>query len=156
MRWIMNEVCEHFFFKYLNIKKSNNGSFFKVGASVLGATISQHHVPFNIIILFNIIIQIIFIMLTTLMERRAKYWWAGIWRWIARYLRRYLFLSPPSMCHLSSMDLIPHMSDLWKRDGKLVCKDLKFTRHSCCWMGLSERTWCSRRNISKCTVERRF
>ncbi len=31
-------------------------------------------------LIFNITIQIISVTLTTLMERRAKFWWAGIWR----------------------------------------------------------------------------
>lgn len=51
--------------------KASEGLFWKL--DVLGATISQHHVLFNIIIF-----QILSIPLTTLIEHRAKFWWADI------------------------------------------------------------------------------
>ncbi len=41
-----------------------------------------HSIMFRLtwFLIFNITVQIISITLTTLMERRAKFWWAGIWR----------------------------------------------------------------------------
>ncbi len=85
-----------FYFKYLNIKKNlfninvssvqTTAPFLKVCMSVLGATISQYHVPFNIII-FNITIQIRSRMWTILMECREKCRWAGRWRTEMRGVR---------------------------------------------------------------------
>ncbi len=87
---VINVNVWTFYFKYLNIKKNlliAMSLLFKcIMQFKLHDAISQHHVPFNVII-FNITIQIISITLTTLMERRAKFWWAAIWRTEMRGVR---------------------------------------------------------------------
>ncbi len=126
-----------FHLKYLNIKKIHLIAMspqFKQRLCVctwcdnITASCSVHHYH----LIFNITIQIISTTWTTLMERRAKFWWAGIWR--------------TEMQGGRSME---------KRNW-FEMKDLKFTRHSCWLTGFSGWTWRSTRNISKSTVGRRF